>query len=238
MYKEKFQDLVEILALEKEIMLREKNCLGHDDRVGRLNQQKKAKSERHAFLVNEMELAQSLIQKQEAQLQKEVQHKKRLEENLKEVSSQRQMDALEGEKKLLESKITALENEVFELMDKCEKAQKENEEISVFLQGLEKSLSIVAQEANQDKLRELSEKEGLEERKKTLLAGLPKEMSQAFYSLTREHRDSFLAFIDTGHCSQCHFAIPRNMASQIELCNDLEFCPSCRRLFIPAAVQF
>jgi uncharacterized protein len=233
-----FQDLVEIQGLDNKILVHQQLISEQRQRLLLLQNQIREKQELLSVHTREQIQKKLDLEINEQLLEQLNQKIARIKENLKSVTTEKQMLALESELSLLETQRLALEDKVFALLDNVETIEKTIPDLEQFLKGSQQSQTQIEQEASAIVREEEEKIKDLQLRIDHLLEQIPQEMRNVFLPVYQKFRfKNPLCFVENEHCNQCFFLINMNLNMMLEKGTSLELCPSCQRLLTPHSVM-
>lgn len=161
-----------------------------------------------------------------------------LEKKLKMYSDQKtNLESLGGDEKKIEAfknNIEDLENDGLVLMDKQDSIQKEIDDDTTFLKGLEKTILEIESEASALIAEQKTELERIELRLKMLEEELPDNFQQVFRrTLLKKLAHGPFTRIDNASCFFCRHKVSRQEESEIDMQQNLKTCHQCGRIFLP-----
>lgn len=224
------------MSLEWFSRLKEYDSLSRS-RLGHLNSIKEQEKRTLALSTRQSDnLAQlSVLKSDYIRLQQslhEIEQKMKIQAEQK----QRWMDSGGEEKKRLamESELSKLEEEGFQLLQKLDENEVERRDIQTFLQGLEKTITEISKEVKDEIKKFVGQIEQLDLRLVGLMEILPPEFKDLLLKLLKQN----LALgpftrIEKGTCFFCRYQISRVVESEIDMQKLLRQCPQCTRIFIP-----
>ncbi|MEI8346855.1 MAG: hypothetical protein WCG27_05280 [Pseudomonadota bacterium] len=233
-----FQDLVEIQSLDREITAHQKVIKEHHQRVISVKKQRQQKQELLELHKKQLPPQRILLQVKESEMNSMESKIERLKENLKSVTTEKQMLALQSELSSLESKHGDLEQQVLAIMENSEFLEAEIPAIEQYLSGSASTLLEIEKEVQQDVAVEEEKVATLQGRVDHLVTGIASELKQLFVPIYQKMRfHNPLCFIENEHCNQCHFSINKHLTMMIEKGATADICPSCGRLLTPQSVH-
>ena len=130
--------------------------------------------------------------------------------------------------------IATLENDGFELMENQDAIQAELADLKTFLHGLEKTITEIEIEANEEKKLQQVEIKRIELRLNMLEEELPQNFQQVFRrTLAKKLNHGPFTRIDNNSCFFCRHKIPRQEEIEIDMQQNLKTCNQCGRIFLP-----
>lgn len=161
-----------------------------------------------------------------------------LEQKIKQASLQKQrlMDIGGSEEKILafSEEINKLEEGGLLLLERIDHLIKELEDNRTFLSGLEKTLSEIHLESQEEIKRLQQELQNTNLRIQSLLEDLPLDFRSTYDKVAaRNLAHGPFTRVDQGSCFFCRYQISRVDESQVDKQKELKCCRQCERIFLP-----
>ena len=238
MSKEIFLHLLEIQGLNGKIFEHRGLITEHQKRVEYVKSKREEKLEQLSQLKNELEGNKNVLATLEKDLFTSEEQLKKTQEHISMANCEKQVVALEHELEALTPKIDTLENESLELLDKNEAILTDIKEAEEFITGVEQTIPEIEKEVTQDIEKEEREIDGYNQRINALLDQGPKNILDAYTSLSKKYREKgFLTFINNHCCTKCGYQVSRVLESDIEKTFSIEYCSGCGRIIVPYSAK-
>ncbi len=149
-------------------------------------------------------------------------------------TNEKEISALEKEEKLSSEKIEEIQDEILDLLEKCEELEEKIAEAQEFLKGSLETVEEVKAEILDETKQERDAIEKYEKRIDALKSEIPNALWEGFSRAREKHRfNSSLARILNRACEKCRFQIDSLTANRVETATGVEQCSQCERLLIP-----
>lgn len=156
--------------------------------------------------------------------------KQKYENQILQIKTQKEYEALTSEIAQIEEKITMMKEEEDDLNNEIVKIKKEIEKEQVELENLEESISV-----KEKKVKELLEKKQeelndyLKEREK-IAAGLDEEIIYKFEKIVKKKDGIGIVSIRNNVCMGCNMILPPQFINDVRREDSIIFCPNCSRI--------
>ncbi|MCK5074057.1 MAG: hypothetical protein KAQ98_11570 [Bacteriovoracaceae bacterium] len=235
---EYFTTLIEVQSLENYIHVHLKKIDYHKKRISDIEEKRKNAKEDLNEKTDKLSILKTKIKKDEARLYDLETKLSKTRENMKVVTTNQQISALEKEIEVLVPQRDSLEENSLEVMEKIEILETDVTELEGFLNGSEKTMQEIKTEVESNIRDEQHEIDNYNERVENLLSLIPPQMCAVFKNVNKKYKyKNPLTFVENNTCIQCSFIIERNLSSSIEKGTIIELCPNCERLLIPHAAR-
>jgi predicted nucleic acid-binding Zn-ribbon protein len=157
---------------------------------------------------------------------------KKYENQLYQVKTNKEYDAISNETENVKKKIQEYENKVFDIEEAIENFVLSNEAIEKELFKLKKEY----EESNtelQEKISSSSEEENiLRQERKIVEQKLSTQQIQAYERIRRANKGVAVAYVNGGVCSGCFAFVPPQKIVEIRNMKKLYYCESCGRILV------
>lgn len=234
--RESLSHLVEI-----QYLLREKDALtakikAENERISALDErQEKALEKIHAL---EEENRSMALKEKELTLSSLESALEKLRAQLNLASNEKEAKGLGDTLKNKENDKQALEEIVFQLLEKEEANSNEISDLKNFLHGLQDSKKEIAEEVRQNTQEEQTKLISNNNRLESLYLQLSKEALLVFERAHKKHPKSPLSFIAGLACKECHMQLNSVLKTQVENMSSIEACPYCERILLPSNLNY
>jgi predicted nucleic acid-binding Zn-ribbon protein len=159
---------------------------------------------------------------------------KKLKES--EVQLQRMKDNYGDENKIVmqTTRTQELENEAFAILTQQENLESEKQDIKIFLQGIEKTITEIRTEVEEEISKDKAAISQLEMRLSLIFEELPNDFRELLKkTLAKNLAVGSFTRVDNGACYFCKSKLSRLEESEIDMQHLLKTCKMCHRIFLP-----
>ncbi len=153
------------------------------------------------------------------------------------LSSEKQLQLWENQKKQCEESKSQIENDIFELMQVSEEEENEINELDEFIQGATKSLQEIQLEVLAENNETLQKIESLKKRITTLVEELPSLFQEKYLKAQKRNPLNCLSLVSQGKCQHCYFQLSSFNKEKVENHFELMNCQNCGRILLPSAIN-
>jgi predicted nucleic acid-binding Zn-ribbon protein len=153
----------------------------------------------------------------------------RSREKLARCRTEREVNAAQREVEELRKLYRDREIEVEKLSSLVEQARHESENTEKERNSIASELGLTEGDVT-TKLGQLEVEAGTKRKARVALAEKVTPVLYRRYETIRKRRDSSIAYVTDGTCSQCHIRIPPMMFQKMSRGDEFDQCPSCARI--------
>ncbi len=235
---EDFKHLIEAQSLEKTIKEHLDGISEQVNRVLHIEKQREIFSKETNLLSSELKEKMTLVAGLENDLASAESKLEKTNEHIPLARNENEANALQTEVDTLTPKIELLQNQILEILEETEVLEEAIKEKEEFLAGSAKSLELISNEADKEKLAHQSKIDSLEQRVSSLLEQADENHRMAYLLSCKTHKFNHpLCFVSTGSCSVCRYTLNQMQANDIEKGFATESCPGCGRLLTPLSAK-
>lgn len=237
MKKEDFIPLIEIQSVESKIItLNEKlkEEFSRLDHLRALNIENNLKIEGLQSDISNIELRLSSLEEMLLDLNTK---KLKTSQDLMGASTSSVMKNLEGQIKEYSKKIHQFEEECIMLMEKSESLQENFLPLNEFKKNFPTTFKEIESEINRDNQKLVHQLKSYEERREELIELIPKNLWQC-YSTKKKTIKTPLVFLTNKNCGFCKTQIDNFTISSIEKFNEINLCPTCKRILVSREILY
>lgn len=232
---EHYLHLMEVVSLDNQIGSHLKNIECEKTRVITLNEKKSSRKERMKFLEEKLTSTRQKIQKLEIELANIQKNLERTKKNLPHITSSQQLQAAEKELESISKKKTEIEDLLLANMEDNEQFENELTNIKSFLQGIDASISEIAQDVKDIISKEEHSINNYQLRINSLLDNCWPPLKDLFLAVNKKYRfKKPLAVVDNNYCKECRIRIPFEDQMHLEKGTSIVSCGGCGRILIPS----
>lgn len=232
MYLESFRHLIEIDALERANNTNRQNIISENKRISDLELKQKKANDEIAELSNEKVLLQ--LSAKEEEINHSTTKLTKLKDQLFNIKTQKEQEALENQIAQLESNIQTLEESFFSILEREEIINSLILEKKNFLKGFENTIAEIKKEISTNIASEEKIISDRQLRIDSLLLQCRTDVQKSYLDAKKKFNNTpALSFLISKKCSICYMQADSMLKLNLEEGLSIEHCPSCGRMMLP-----
>ena len=156
--------------------------------------------------------------------------KQKYENQILQIKTQKEYEALTSEIAQIEEKITMMKEEEEDLNNELVKISKEIEKEGVELQSLEETIAVKEKEVKELLEKKKEELDGYLKERDKIAAGLDEEVIYKFEKIVKNKDGLGIVSIRNNVCMGCNMILPPQFVNDVRREDSIIFCPNCSRI--------
>lgn len=233
-----FKTILIIQSIENTVYQHQENIEKHNDRIIFIKKQESDASIQQKELQIESDTKEKLIRSQEISLATFEKEYSKAKNHLLEVTTEKQIKALNQEIDTLAPKIETLETDILQMLEEVEVLKEKLLTKQNFLNGVDKSLITITNEVTAQCIEEEKQITSYKKQRKNLLETIDSELKSIYVNLRNKFKSvPAISFISDHSCTRCGIQVENLKENDLEVHYTLELCTGCGRLLIPLSAK-
>lgn len=228
--EEQIKLLIELQGLDKEIFQREKILAAKPAEIKALDDAYKAREEEAKAKDADLKKLQVEHKNKEVELETREETIKKLQGQLYQIKTNREYTAMEKEINGARADCSVLEEDIINLLDKIDEADKAKQSRSDQLKTEKDKVEEEKKKISEETKKIEIELNGFKEQRKQLADKVDKTILSKYERILRNKDGLALVPIRNNACQGCYLDMPPQVINEIKMKKDLIFCESCARI--------
>jgi len=228
--EEQIKLLIELQGLDKEIFQREKILAAKPVEIKALDDAYKAREEETKAADADLKKLQVENKNKEVELQTKEEAIKKFQGQLYQIKTNKEYTAMEKEINVVRADCSVLEEDIINLLDKIDEADKAKQSRSDQLKTEKGKIAEEKKKINEETKKVETELNGFKGQRNQLADKVDKIILSKYERILRNKDGLALVPIRNNACQGCFLDMPPQVINEIKMKKDLIFCESCARI--------
>jgi hypothetical protein len=228
--EEQIKLLIELQGLDSEIFRLKKNLDAKPEEIKALDDAFKEKEEKTKSIDTELKKIQVEHKNKEIELKTKEEAAQKLQSQLYQVKTNKEYTALENEIKTVRADSSLLEEEIINLLDKIEEAEKVKKEIGEDLKAERQKVDEAKKKIAEETKKIEQELVNFQKQRDALAEKVDKNILSKYERILYGKDGLAIVAVRNNSCQGCFLNLPPQVINEIRMKKDLIFCESCARI--------